>query len=263
MKNYCLKLAVAAMTVGLLAPVEMQAEKPVTRRGTAVMHYMTRNELRTTNDVPVVLGSVRVQMNEQGRSSKQMLDIRLGSLEANTNHNLVALMRDGTNTFVVDDFESNDDGRVRLSYMSKGQGKGGKNPVPESLQPLTDLRAVEIHNAATQTVAFTWIADSARFQYLIKRNLTPEDTNGPAAGSISLIANHKKVNFRLLAGGLSATNDYHLALNSVVFSTFASNEDGRLEIKSWPTNAPAILNLRSLALLDGSSNVVLSTTLPR
>jgi hypothetical protein len=263
MKNNFLKFVVAAIAVAALVPIEVRAEKPVTRRGTAVMHYMTRNELRTTNDVPVVLGSVRVQVNEQGRSSKQMLDIRVGSLEANTNYNLIALMRDGTNTFVVRDFDSNDDGRAKLSYMSKGQGKGGKNPVPESLQPLTDLRAVEIHNAATQTVAFAWIADATRFQYLIKRNLTPEDTNGPAAGSISLIANHKKVSFRLLAGGLNATNDYFFALNSNIVGPIASDEDGRLEIKSWPTNAPAILDLRSLSLLDGGSNVVLSTTLPK
>jgi hypothetical protein len=263
MKNNLLKFVVAVIAVAALMPVEVRAEKPVTRRGTAVMHYMTRNELRTTNDVPVVLGSVRVQVNEQGRSSKQMLDIRLGSLEGNTNYNLLALMRDGTNTFVVDDFESNDKGRARLSFMSKGQGHGGKNPVPESLTPLTDLRAIEIHNAATQTVAFTWIADATRFQYLIKRNLTPEDTNGPAAGSISLIANQNKVRFRLLAGGLNATNDYHLALNSVVVGTVAANEGGRLEINSWPTNAPAILDLRSLSLLDGGSNVVLSTMLPK
>jgi hypothetical protein len=263
MKNYYAKFALAAVAIGFLVPVEMHAEKPVTRRGTAVMHYMTRSELRTTNDVPVVLGSVRVQMNEQGRSSKQMLDIRVGSLEANTNYHLIALMRDGTNTFVVRDFDSNDDGRARLSYMSKGQGNGGKNPVPDSLKPLTDLRAVEIHNAATQTVAFTWIADATRFQYLIKRNLTPADTNGPAAGSISLIANHNKVNFRLLAGGLSATNDYHLALNSTIYGTVTTGENGRLEIKGWPTNAPSVLDLYSLALLDGGSNVVLSTSLPK
>jgi hypothetical protein len=67
----------------------------------------------------------------------------------------------------------------------------------------------------------------------------------------------------LRAGGLNATNDYHLALNSEILSTVSANEDGRLEIKDWPTNAPAILELRSLSVLDGSSNVVLRTTLPR
>jgi hypothetical protein len=263
MKNNFLKFAIAAIAVAVLVPVEMRAEKPVTRRGTAVMHYMTRNELRTTNDFPAVVGTIRLQSNEQGRSSKQMLNVRLSGLEGNTNYNLIALMGEDPNAFVVGDFESNDKGRARLSFMSKGQGNGGKNPVPESITPLTDLRALGVHNVATQTVAYAWIADATQFQYLIKRNLTPEDTNGPATGSISLIANQNKVRFRLLAGGLNATNDYFFALNSNIVGPIASDEDGRLEIKSWPTNAPAILDLRSLSLLDGGSNVVLSTALPK
>jgi hypothetical protein len=97
----------------------------------------------------------------------------------------------------------------------------------------------------------------------LKRNLTPEDTNGTAAGSISLIANQNRVHLRLLAGGLNPTNDYHLALNSMVVGTFTTSADGRVEIREWPAQAPAILDLRSLAVLDVNSNVVLSTTLPR
>jgi hypothetical protein len=71
------------------------------------------------------------------------------------------------------------------------------------------------------------------------------------------------VNFRLLAGGLTATNDYHLALNSNIVGTVQADDDGRVQIRDWPTNAPAILELRSLSLLDGSSNVVLHTQLPK
>lgn len=263
MKNNFLKFTVAAIAIAVLVPAEMRAEKPVTRRGTAVMHYMIRNELRTTNEVPEVVGTIRLQSNEQGRSSKQMLDVRLDRLAGNTNYNLIALMGDDTNPFVVRDFESNAQGQARLSFMTKGQGHGGKNPVPASITPLTDLRAIGVHNAATQTVAYAWIADATKFQYLIKRNLTPEDTNGSAVGSISLIANQNKVRFQLLAGGLNASSDYHLALNSAIVGTVAANQQGRLEINSWPTNAPAILDLRSLSLLDASSNVVLRTALPK
>jgi len=135
--------------------------------------------------------------------------------------------------------------------------------LPDALDPLTDVRAIGVENASTQTVASAWIADASHFQYLVKRNLTPEDTNGTAAGSISLIANPRHVNFRLLAGGLTATNDYYLTINSNVVNTVASDPNGRLRITTWPSNAPAILELRSLSLLDSGSNAVLSTTLPR
>lgn len=263
MKNKTLLMACGAVAVSTLLPAEIRADKPVTRRGTAVMHYMTRNDLHSTNDPSSVVGSVRLQANEQGHASKQTLDVRLQGLEPEAAFSLLAIMGDDTNAFIVTSFFASDAGRARLSYKSKSQGRGGRNPLPESLQPLTDLRALGVDNADTQTVAYAWIAEAAKFQYLIKRNLTPEDTNDPAAGSISLIANHNRVKFRLLAGGLGVTNDYHLALNSEVRMTVQSDETGRLEIHDWPADAPDVLDLRSLALWDAGSNVVLRTSLPR
>jgi hypothetical protein len=240
-----------------------QAAGPVTRRGTSVMHYMTQNTLVATEAGSNVVGLLRLQHNEQGHSSKQSLRLHVAGLETNATYNLIAVVGDDTNAVPVATFAANRHGRSHLSYMSRGQGRGGKNPLPDELNPLTNVRSVGVENASTQTVAYAWIADADRFQYIVKRNLTPEDTNGTAAGSISLIANHRRVNFRLLAGGLVATNDYHLALNSDIVSTVQANDDGRVQITNWPTNAPAVLELRSLSLLDGTSNVVLHTQLPK
>ena len=111
-------------------------------------------------------------------------------------------------------------------------------------------------------MAYTWIADAEKFQYTVKRNLTP-DAENEAAGSLSLIANPNHVRFRLLAGGLTAGSHYHLALNSNVVSSATADVNGRLELRDWPTNAPAVLDLRWLALLDAGSNSVLSTALPK
>jgi hypothetical protein len=257
-------LSSAVLTVLAIVPLESKAEKPVTRKGTAVMHYMTRNDLHNTNDPATVVGSLRLQSNEQGRSSKQMLDLRLHGLATNESYQLTALMGDDPNVLVVaTDLVPNRRGHVRVAYKSNGQGGGGRHPLPESLSPLTDLRALGLDQGATQNVAHAWIADASKFQYIVKRNLTAEDTNGTAAGSISLIANHHRTKLRLLAGGLSATNDYHLALNGEIRHTVQTSETGRLEINEWPAEAPAVLDLRSLALWDASSNVVLRTTLPK
>jgi hypothetical protein len=237
--------------------------KPVTRRGTSVLHYTTQNDLVATENGSNVVGSLRLEFKEQGHSQKQSLRLYASGLETNSPYGLIAVVGDDTNAVRVADMSANTKGRLRVSYMSKGQGNGGKNPVPAALLPLTDVHSIGLENASTQTVAYAWIADAHRFHYLVKRNLTPEDTNGLAAGSISLIANHNRAHFRLLAGGLNATNDYHLALNSDIVSTVSTDTDGRVEIRDWPTNAPSVLDLRSLSILDGSSNVVLSTTLPR
>jgi hypothetical protein len=241
----------------------LQADSPVTRRGSSVMHYMTRNTLVASDAGLNVVGWVRLQHNEQGHSSKQSLQIHVNGLETNAAYKLIAIGGEETNAAPVADLMSDRKGRARVHYMTRGQGNGGRNPLPESLNPLTDVHSIGLENASTQTVAHAWMADADKFQYLVKRNLTPEDTNGTAAGQISLVANQRRVHFRLLAGGLSVTNDYHLALNSEIVGTVAADEDGRVEIKVWPTNAPAVLDLRSLSLLDSGSNVVLSATLPK
>lgn len=254
-----------AGTVAAFATVvsNAQADRPVTRRGTSVLHYTTRNTLVATDAGSNVVGSLRLEFKEQGHAQKQSLRLLANGLETNATYGLIAVVGDDTNAVSVTTLESDRAGRVRVFYMSTGQGHGGRNPLPDLLSPLTDLRSIGLENASTQTVAYAWIAEADAFSYLLKRNLTPEDTNGTAAGSISLIANHHRVHFQLLAAGLSATNDYHLALNSNIVDTVTANDRGRLEIKNWPSNAPPILDLRSLSLLDGSSNVVLSTTLPR
>jgi len=243
------------------------AGQPVTRKGTSVLHYMTRNDFATTEAGSNVVGSVRLQFNEQGHALKQSLSLQLAGLDAGASYDLTAVLGDDTNAVVASSLPADSRGRIRVAYRAHGpvaaHGHAPKNPLPVALDPLTSVQALGLDNAATQTVAFVWIANAPKFQLLVKRNLNVDDTNGLAAGSISLIANAHHVNFRLRAGGLAPTNDYHLALNSNVVSTVQANDAGELQIREWPLTAPPVLDLRHLQLLDAGSNVVLSTTLPR
>ena len=240
-----------------------EAGDAVTRRGTSVMHYMTRSALVATETGSNAVGWLRLQHNEQGHSSKQSLRLFAAGLETNALHNLIVVVEEDTNAVSVASLTTDRRGRCHVSYRAHGQGRGGKNPLPDELNPLTNVRSIGVENGSTQTVAYAWIADADKYQYIVKRNLTPENANGEAAGSVSLIANQRQVKFRLLAGGLSATNDYHVALNSNIVSTVQADDHGRVQVRDWPANAPAVLELRSLSLLDGSSNVVLHTQLPK
>lgn len=250
------------------------------RQGTSVLHYLTRNTLVTTNNSLVttnggtnVTGSLRLQFDELGSFSKQSLLLKVSGLETNTAYTLIAIVGDDTNAAPVDGFTTDASGEAQIRYPRFGRGCGGTgtngtgtndtNALPAALNPLTDVRSIGIENASTQTVAYAWIADAEQFQYLVKRKLTQEDTNSVAAGSICLFANEQKVFFKLLATGLGPTNQYQLALNSNIVSTVTANTNGRVVINSWPSNAPPVLELSSLALIDASSNIVLSTTFPR
>jgi hypothetical protein len=248
--------------VASLAALSVAAAS-ATRKGTSVMHYMTRTPLSATDVEPNVSGSVRLQFNEQGRSSLQKFDLSATGLEPGAEYFLVVARGDDTN--LVGIVTSDTHGRVRLSYMKKGNGRGNpRKALPPELDPVSEILGLGLQETVnTQTVAFAWIATSPSFQYLVKRNLTSTDTSAPPAGSISLKANPQNVNFRLLADGLTGGNTYHLALNSNVVASATANADGTLEVNAWPASAPAVLELRSLSLWDDSSNVVLGTSLPK
>ena len=114
----------------------------------------------------------------------------------------------------------------------------------------------------TNAVAWAWINTSPEFQYLVKRNLSATGTNSGAAGAVFLKANAEEVKFRVGAAGLTAGAPYHLALNSVVVASLLADANGRVGFVGWPASGPAVISLRAVEVLDGSSNVVLGTLLP-
>ena len=195
----------------------------------------------------------------------QKFDLNATGLQPRTEYFLAVARGDDTNVHQVGAFTTDNSGRLRLSYMKKGNGNGnGKKALPPELDPVTDILGLALQETVnTQTVAFAWINTSSQFQYLVKRNLTRADTNASPSGSISLKSNGQNVNFRLLADGLEAGVTYHLALNSNVVETVSADANGFIDHTVWPASAPAVLDLQSLSLLDGSSNAVLGTFLPK
>jgi hypothetical protein len=97
-----------------------------------------------------------------------------------------------------------------------------------------------------------------KLQYLIKRDLS---TNTVEA-SLRIKATTSKTQFKLLASGLNATTDYFLVLNGAIVQKNSTDAKGRLLINSLLENPGDILDLRSVAVWDSTSNSVLSTTSP-
>jgi len=95
-------------------------------------------------------------------------------------------------------------------------------------------------------------------QYLIKRDLSTDTIEA----SLRIKATTSQTQFRLVASGLTPTTDYLLALNGGVVQTNTTDAKGSLAIKSLLENPGDILDIRSVALWDSASNVVLNTTLP-
>jgi hypothetical protein len=117
-----------------------------------------------------------------------------------------------------------------------------------------------MEDTSGQLIATASVHEAYSFQYIVRRNLTP---TGTATGSMNLVANQRRVGFSLLAGGLEPNADYTLVLNSTVVGTVTANDAGRILIRGWPANAPQVLEVRTLSLVDAGGSPVLSTALPR
>jgi hypothetical protein len=92
---------------------------------------------------------------------------------------------------------------------------------------------------------------------MVKRDI---GTNGVAA-ELQIKATTKKTQFDLNVSGLTASTDYQLAVNGTPVQTETSDGNGNLNITSEQSGLD-ILDIHAIALLDPSSSVVVSTTLP-
>jgi hypothetical protein len=81
-----------------------------------------------------------------------------------------------------------------------------------------------------------------------------------AAGSLSIKASAKSTTFKLTATDLVPHTAYGLAFNGNIAQTYIANNSGNMMVDNLPNNAPDILDIQSVALIDGTgTNLVLTT----
>jgi len=237
------------------------------RHGTDILHFSVRKSMINEGVIANASGRVEANQNTQGNANNQRLKITMQNLEAGGTYQLQALVDDGTNYTQVAEFSSDSDGSAALDYRKvgssdgKGKGKGlghGKSQLPAVLDPLSDIRELAISMNSTQMVLRADLTSPAKLQYLIKRDLSTATVDA----TLRIKATTSQTQFRLLADGLTATNDYLLVLNGGIVQTNSADANGQLRIDSPLAVPTEILDLHSVALWDSASNVVLSTTLP-
>lgn len=243
----------------------------VTRRAPDILHYNVRNNVAPTGSgAQTINGTYQMQYMEQGEKVREKLVLRVAGMETNAMVSLTAAIGpDPASVVSVAHLPTDKRGRLNMTFMTQSPAPARPSkiaPVPESLSPLTEVGAICFEDSNGQVVGNAGVQDSQKFQLIVRRNLIPADpgnTNNTAAGSINLVANERRATLTLLASGLSPNTEYMLALNGMAVGVATSDEKGNVRIRGWPTDAPPILQLRSLALHEFNGPVVLSTTLPR
>jgi hypothetical protein len=231
--------------------------------GTDILHLDSR-VIMTAGVEADAAGVVAVSQKAQGKSDHQQLQIELSGLDTNGIYTLGALIGDSTNLVDVAVLEPDSQGDVSINYQSqgnsksKGKGKGHGDALPSELNPVSDIRGLVLLNTNLEAVISADMSDAQSLQYLVKRNMSA----GEVKALLQIHATAQKTQFRLTSSGLLATNSYLLVVNGVIDQTLQADSKGKLAVKSLANPPTNILDLHSLALWDGSSNVVVSTELP-
>lgn len=258
-------LLAAGVLVGAVSVSTLIAKQPpkAGKRGTDILHLSVRKSFSNEDTNSNASGFVSLKLNQQGKADNQRMDLSIRDLEADGSYQLWALLGDDTNYVHVSDFTADSDGDAALKLMRVGSSHGkshgkGKSPIAGELNPISNISELAIANVNTQAVLSAEIGAPDKLQYLVKRSLS----EGDAYADLRLKATKNKLQFRLYLWGLSATNEYHLAINDEIVSSGTSSDDGSLSFTSLPVSAANILDVASLAVWDSSSNSVISTVLP-
>jgi len=222
--------------------------------GTDILHFSDRANFSGDGGAS---GTVFARENKQGKADNQSVSISLKGLDTNAPYTLLISTVDDTNLVSATDFTTDKRGKASLTLKKTGKGNN-KNALPDVMQPVAELRSFAVVNADTQTVATADLTAPTQLQYQIKRDLSTNDITA----TLRIQATTKKTKLRVSARGLPAASDFSLVLNDAVAATDTTDSHGKLEMATELVNPNDILDLRSVVVMDTSSNVVLSTTLP-
>jgi hypothetical protein len=254
---------VCALTSTLTA---VQPSKPPGpgNKGTDILHWAVRESMINENTNSTATAKLDLKQNQQGNADNQRLNLTVAGLETNTTYQIWAAIEDDTNFVHVSDFSTDASGNsdVRLMKVGSSKGKGlakGHQGLPSSVDPISHIRELAIGNVNTQFVFSANLTAPDKLQYLVKRRLENQDG---AVADLRIKATNSKLSFKLNAWGLTATNQYFLALNNAIVSSGDSSAGGTLSFLSIPVNAADILTIREVAIWNSASNTVISTHLP-
>jgi hypothetical protein len=235
--------------------------------GTDILHFMVRNPVSTVSTEPALAGFLSLSQNRQGKADNQRFDLTVQGLTPAANYLLWASYLGDAELVYVTQFTAAADGSGALNYMkvgsSQGKGKGkGTKSLPAPLDPLARLRLLVVTDASTQAVAQVALDYPAATTYLVSRKLNRTGLDADAAGSLRLKANSQSGDLRVQGSGLQPGATSLLWLNGEYALTRTNDSRGSVQFTAGPLTISDTLSLRTLAVSDAATNLVLTTTLP-
>jgi hypothetical protein len=207
-------------------------------------------------------GKVTETISRQGNVGNQRLMISTADLKPNTAYGLIAYLGDDTNATSITNFTTNLKGMFMVTYSKTGHNNPNsqKKPFPDVLDPMCNVRELDIINSKTNTVLRADLTNPDKGKYLVKSSMHNTGLLPAAVGNLTIQASSSSTQFQLQALHLTPNTHYNLAINDSVVQAFTSDTAGKLTLTGLPTNSPDVLDIQTVALADVTgTNVVLIT----
>ncbi len=203
-------------------------------------------------------GTVRGSLNRRGVTDNQRLSIAVSKLDAGATYHLVAFLGDNASSTAVADFTTDSHGSASVAYVKSATP--GAHPLPDAVDPISDVRELDVVNTTGDTVLQADLTEAHSFSYSVHRAMDNTGFLPGAGGSLVLSGSPHATRVAVVAIGLTPQTSYQLLVNGTSLATKTSDAHGKLSIASPRTGVPLVLDVRTVELADGSSNVILSST---
>src|ERR1041385_1006123 len=127
-------------------------------------------------------GTVQGNLTRRGAVDNQRLKISLSKLDADTTYHLAAFLGDDVIPSVTD-FQTDHRGGASVMYIKNP----GAHPLPAELDPISNIREVDVVNSNGDTVLQTDLTNSKSFSYSVKRAMVNTGFI-PGAGGVAQLS---------------------------------------------------------------------------
>jgi len=229
---------------------------------TAVINSISYSfKVATTNSgvEPNALGTVSGSLMRRGATDNQGLKITVSKLNTNTTYHLVAFLDGSAAATNVADFTTDRRGGSSITYANSTHPGG--QPLPAAVDPITNLRELDIVNTNGTTVMQADMTDPISFSYSVKRAMVNTGFLTGAGGVLQLRGSSRATTASVTATGLTQLASFQLLVNGSNATTKSSNRRGNLALAGPKAGLPLALDIRTVALADGTgTNIILITT---
>ena len=224
------------------------------------VQYFVNETMTATGVDAIATGRVQAFVKQKGDSDHQRLRVHVAHLDPRTSYTLLAQIGDDTNLVAVTNFTTGVAGVGNVLYFLNSRAMShGRHTLPDSLNPLTDVRTLAVANTNGEIVLSVNLHQSVSMKFELASVFSNTGKDPRAIGCVAVACQDGVVQFRLLAAGQSS--EYTFCVNDTPVATYQADLSGTINVGAVPDTAPSPLSFRKLSVRNIDDQVVLQSDL--